>query len=276
MSWKFAVSTLGIPSAPIDEAIEVAVDGGCDGMELRVHADEALHLGIRDDDAVDIGRRVRAAGLAVATLAGYVQVCSPDDDAEVLSELRGLIRLAELVGAENIRVFPGGGTDPSAARDAAEAERLRLTQRDRARRRISAVLDDLRAGGVRLLVETHDSHPTGAATVELVEGLADTSLVGVLWDGLHPWRSGEDPATTRAVLGERCLGFQIKDAAARDGRWVPVAPGSGELPLQELAEVLQGWSGWVSFEWERAWHPQIEPLAEALPAAADWVRRHQS
>lgn len=274
MSWKFAVSTLGIPSAPIDEAIAVAVDGGCEGLELRVHADEPLHLGIRDDDAVDIGRRVRASGLAVATLAGYVRVCSPEDDAAVLAELRGLIRLARRVGAENIRVFPGGGADPAAERDAAEAEQLRIAQRDRARRRIAAVLDEMRAAGVRLLVETHDSHPTGAAAVELVDGLADPSLVGVLWDGLHPWRSGEDPATTRAVLGEHCVGFQIKDAVAREGRWVPVAPGTGELPVGELAEVLRDWSGWVSFEWERAWHPQIEPLAEVLPAAAAWVRRH--
>lgn len=48
--------------------------------------------------------------------------------------------------------------------------------------------------------------------------------------------------------------------------------GAGEVPLEEQGELLQDFSGWISLEWEKAWHPQIEPLEQALPTAAAWFR----
>lgn len=44
MSWKLAFSTLGVPGEPLQEVIALAQRTGCDGLELRVHPDEFLHL----------------------------------------------------------------------------------------------------------------------------------------------------------------------------------------------------------------------------------------
>ncbi|HTI24545.1 MAG TPA: sugar phosphate isomerase/epimerase family protein [Kutzneria sp.] len=242
MAWRFAVSTLGLPGVPLADAARIALAHGCEGLEIRVHPDEEVHLGMTSGVVLD-------AGLEIACLAGYAKVCAPGPDGPVIAELRALIDLAHELGAPAIRVFPGGDGQPHD--------------------RIAAVLDDLRAAGVRLLVETHDSHPTGEAARRIVEPF-ESPQVAVLWDAVHPWRQGESPTRTREVLGEYLGYFQLKDARAADP--TPLPPGEGEVPLAECAEVLRGWSGWVSLEWERAWYPDLPPVEVALPAAARWLR----
>jgi sugar phosphate isomerase/epimerase len=252
MSWRFAVSTLGMPGVPIAEAVRVATRHGCDGLEIRTHPDEEVHLGLTDRRAENVRKRIADGGLEIACLAGYAKVCAAGPDDPVVAELRALIELAHRLGAPSVRVFPGGDGDAGP--------------------RIGAVLDDLRACGVRLLVETHDSHPTGEAALRLVASFAAPELVAVLWDAQHPWRHGETPARTRAVLGDYLGYFQIKDAASKDNR-TPVPPGQGAVPLDECGELLRSWSGWVSLEWEKAWYPAIAPVDEPLRAAAEWFRR---
>ncbi|WP_410654328.1 sugar phosphate isomerase/epimerase family protein [Amycolatopsis sp. lyj-112] len=251
MERRFAVSTLGMPGVPVAVAAEVAAAHGCHGLEIRAHADEVVHLGLTERKSAQVKALIADAGLEVACIAGYAKVCAPGPDEPVVAELRALIDLAHRLGAPSIRVFPGGD--------------------GRAHDRIAAVLDDLDAAGIRLLVETHDSHPTGKAAVSLVEPFGDPARVAVLWDALHPWRSGETPAETRAVLGEYLGYFQVKDAVSAVDT-TPVSPGEGAVPLGECAALLRDWPGWISLEWEKAWYPDIAPVAAPLRAAAAWFR----
>jgi sugar phosphate isomerase/epimerase len=253
MGWRFAVSTLGMPGAPVRDAARTALAHGCEGLELRVHPDEEVHLGLSGPAVDHVRSGLADEGLAVACLAGYAKVTAPGPDGPVIGELRALIELAHRIGTSAVRVFPGGDGD--------------------AYPRIAAVLDDLRDAGVRLLVETHDSHPAGAAAVSLVAGFEAPDLAAVLWDAVHPWRAGEEPATTKEVLGAYLGYFQVKDATSRADP-TPVPPGRGAVPLEECGEQLRSWSGWVSLEWEKAWYPQIAPVEVPLRAAAAWVGRH--
>lgn len=253
MGWRFAVSTLGMPGVPVREAARTALAHGCEGLELRVHQDEEVHLGLSGPAADGVRSVLADEGLAVAALAGYVKVAAPGPDEPVIDELKALIGLAQRIGAPAVRVFPGGDGD--------------------ARPRIGAVLGDLRDAGVRLLVETHDSHPTGAAALELVAGFGEPDLAAVLWDAVHPWRAGEAPAVTREVLGPYLGYFQVKDAVSRQDP-TPVPPGEGAVPLGECGELLRSWSGWVSLEWEKAWYPAIAPVGTPLRAAAAWFGRY--
>ena len=269
MSWRFAVSTLGMPGVPIEEAVRVAVRHGCDGLELRTHPDEEVHLGLTDSQAESVRERIVDGGLEIACLAGYAKVCAPGPDGPVVAELRALIDLAHRLGALSVRVFPGGGAGGGVAGAGADAG---ADGDARSEARIGVVLDDLRASGVRLLVETHDSHPTGESALHLVAPFAAPELVAVLWDAQHPWRHREPPERTRAALGDYLGYFQIKDAASREDR-TPVLPGTGAVPLDECGELLRPWSGWLSLEWEKAWYPAIPSIDAPLRAAADWFRR---
>ena len=249
MAWQFAVSTLGMPGVPLREAARVAASHGCRGLEIRTHPDEQVHLGLSPREVDRARGELADHELVAACLAGYAKVCAPGPDEPVVAELRALIDLAHRLGAPSVRVFPGGDGE--------------------SRDRIGAVLDDLRESGVRLLVETHDSHPTGEAAVRLVAPFGEPDLVAVLWDAVHPWRSGEPPARTREVLGEHLGYFQVKDVDAG----TPVAPGEGDVPLDECGSLLRDWSGWVSLEWEKAWYPEIPPVDGPLRAAAEWFAR---
>ncbi|GAA2687058.1 sugar phosphate isomerase/epimerase [Actinosynnema pretiosum subsp. pretiosum] len=248
--WRFAVSTLGAPGVPVRESARVAAEHGCRGLEIRVHPDEEVRVGMTAARAARVREEVVGVGVEIACLAGYVKVCAPGG--AVVDELRALVELAGVLGAPAVRVFPGGvdGGDGAAVE------------------RIGAVLPELRDAGVRLLVETHDSHATGAAALRLVEPFGEPGAVAVLWDAVHPWRGGESPGRTRAVLGEYLGYFQVKDV--EPGGPTPVPPGAGAVPLEECGRVLRDWSGWVSLEWERAWYPEIAPLPVPLRAAAEW------
>jgi sugar phosphate isomerase/epimerase len=43
--------------------------------------------------------------------------------------------------------------------------------------------------------------------------------------------------------------------------------GHGEVPVREMLTLLAGggYRGWVSVEWEKRWHPEIEEPQVALP-----------
>jgi len=267
VSTRFAVSTLGMPGRPLHESAVLAAGNGCHGLEIRTHPDEQVNLSAPPARLRALQRVVADAGLEIPCLAGYVRVCADVPDADVGSELSRLVAAAHEMGAEAIRVFPGGEPADTA----------------RGCGRIEAALPELEAAGVRLLVETHDSHPSVRAAAGLVAPLGRPDLAGLLWDAVHPWMAGEPPAASRKLAGEYLAYFQIKDlhrSPAGGGRPVPAVPGDGDLPLDEFAAALAGWdeerkrqNTWVSLEWELAWHPGIGPVDRALAAARDWYSR---
>ncbi|WP_433256654.1 sugar phosphate isomerase/epimerase family protein [Streptosporangium sp. CA-135522] len=273
---KLSLSTLGLPGAGLPEAIRVAVAHGCDGLELRLHPDTGVHVGLpgagarrtaspapaqavaqREDPPADRPRvraAVSAAGLEISALAGYVGICEPGDDGPVIEALTAELLLAADLGAPGVRVFPRG-EDPAIG-----ARRLRAVAREAGR------------SGVRVLVETHDAMPTGAAVARLLDAADEPETTGVIWDLLHPWRHGESPASTLAALGDRLAYVQIKDAGPD---LTPVPMGKGGVPLEEAGALLRerGYEGWASLEWERTWYPQVDPVEKVIPGAAAWVRR---
>ena len=61
---------------------------------------------------------------------------------------------------------------------------------------------------------------------------------------------------------------QVKDARrTADGEWRLVLLGAGEVPVAEMLGLLlaAGYPHWISVEWEKRWHPEIEEPEVALP-----------
>jgi sugar phosphate isomerase/epimerase len=65
----------------------------------------------------------------------------------------------------------------------------------------------------------------------------------------------------------------VKDSAPDLAPGAPTAyvlPGTGVFPMAALRAALAGgYSGPLSLEWERQWHPELPPLDLALRAAAE-------
>jgi len=99
-----------------------------------------------------------------------------------------------------------------------------------------------------------------------------SDLVGAVWDSHHPHRMGETPAEVYANLGPRILLAQVKDARlTEDGDWRLVLLGAGEVPVRDMLRLLAAGSypHWISVEWEKRWHPEIEDPEVALPQHLD-------
>ncbi|OIJ65720.1 sugar phosphate isomerase/epimerase family protein [Streptomyces mangrovisoli] len=259
---KLAFSTLGVPGLPMPDVIRLAARHGYHGVELRAHPEEPVHPGLPPGERADLAAAFKGAGIEVLGLAGYARVAAPGDDGPVLDEIRALLELARDLDASFVRVFPGAadGQDP------AEADAV-------AARRLGTAAEDATALGVRVLLETHDSHPTGAAAIRAL-GPVGHRGVGALWDVMAAWRGGEQPSQTYAALAPYLGYVQVKDIASADDT-TPVPLGAGVLPLADTVEVLSrhGWDGWLCWEYEKRWYASVPPLPDLLDAGREHLGR---
>lgn len=263
---RFGFSTLGVPGMPLRAVLDLARDTGFAGVELRCADGEPVHPGLDRAGRSAVVRAFAGSGVTPIALASYVRVAQPGPDGPVLAALRRHIWLAADIGAGCVRVFPGGGDQPGKTADAAAVRRLR------------GVAGLAQTCGVRLLLETHDSHRSAEAAARVVRGVGEPGAedpgVGVLWDVLHTHLAGDSPGRAYAALAP-CLGYiQVKDIRG-PGDLTPVAPGTGALDLGSVLRTVvdAGYDGWLVWEYEAAWYPGIPALPALLPAARDWLER---
>ncbi|PVE11676.1 sugar phosphate isomerase/epimerase family protein [Streptomyces scopuliridis] len=252
---KFAFSTLGVPGLPIPDVLALADRTGYQGVELRAHPEEPVHPGIGPRERASVVEEFQRAGIEILTVAGYVRVAKADaDEKRLRQELDELLWLARDLGASFVRVFPGGGDRPAAEADATAA------------RRLGAAAELAADFGVRILLETHDSHRTGTDAARVL-GPVGHKHVGALWDVMHTWLGGEAPATTHAALAPYLGYVQVKDIASAEDT-TPLALGAGVLPLGECLALLDD-DSWVCWEYEKRWYPQAEELPGLLAAGRE-------
>ncbi|MFD8587276.1 sugar phosphate isomerase/epimerase family protein [Streptomyces californicus] len=255
---KLAFSTLGVPGVPVAEVVRLAAGNGYQGVELRVHPEEPVHLGLSSLERADVVEAFKAAGVEIVALAGYVRVAAEGDDEPVLAELSELLKLARDLGASYVRVFPGGGEQDQDAADATAARRLGAA---------APAAADL---GVSILLETHDSHRAGVDAARVVATVGHPR-VGAIWDVLHTWLAGEEPVASHAVLAPHLGYVQVKDVASADDL-TPLPLGSGVLPLDRCVDHLDPQT-WVCWEYEKRWHPDAAELPGLLSAGREHLLR---
>lgn len=117
---------------------------------------------------------------------------------------------------------------------------------------------------MRILLETHDSHRTGADAIRVL-GLVGHKQVGALWDVMHTWLGGERPVTSHASLSPHLGYLQVKDIASAEDT-TPLALGAGVLPLGECVGLFagDGDDGWLCWEYEKRWYKDAADLPGLL------------
>lgn len=255
---RLAFSTLGCSGAPIARVLDTARAAGCDGVELRCADGEPVAPDTSVTGLDVVRRQFGDAGIAPVCVAGYVRVAAPDGDpaADVLRH----VEIAERLGSPYVRVFGGfdGQEDPHTLAVA----------------RLREVAGKIKGGPVTVLLETHDVF-CSARAVAAVLAEVDAPEVGALWDAVNPWRVGESAREAADALAPWLRHAQLKDVLSTTDL-APVLPGHGTLPLDDILAELDrlGYGSWLSLEWESAWYPQAEPLAEALGAFTAVLARH--
>jgi len=269
---RIAFSTLAFPHATLASAVSLGRRWGYAGVELRLIDGELIDTSMSATDRARVKRTVAAAGLPVVAVDSSIRLT--DDDPG--PQLRRFLELASDWESPLVRVFGG----KLAVDQAERREQLRA-----AARLLESSVPLARRLGVAIGVETHDDFSASSVVAELLalfdsEGAgaggadaegADPRWVGAVWDSHHPYRMGEQPADVYANLGRRILLAQVKDArriVRADGDdWQLVLLGQGEVPVRQMLGLLAatGYRHWISVEWEKRWHPEIEEPEVALP-----------
>jgi sugar phosphate isomerase/epimerase len=256
---RFAYSTLACPGRRLEEALELGAGAGYEGVELRLIDGELLDPGMGAQDRRRVAGACARANLPVVAVDSSIRLTAPDA-VGTLAEIGAFLELAAEWGAPAVRVFGGDLPEEPEARHERLAAAAGLLEQ---------ASDQARRLGVRIGVETHDSFLASATVAELL-ALVPSSWVGAVWDSHHPCRAGESAAQVFANIGSRLCLAQVKDAARTgtgpDG-WRLVPLGEGDVPVRDMLGLLLrgGYGGWVSVEWEKRWHPEIDEPETALP-----------
>ncbi len=273
---KISFSTLACPAWNMDRVIGMARQEGYDGVELRfIENDDRLWLRpeFRGKGLRETLDRLGQAGLQVPCVDTSSFFHHPDAGMrrQALEMGKSMMELAAGLGAPGIRVF-GDRVQPGADRTSTCAW-------------IAEGMRELAEFGrplhVQVWLESHGDFARAVDTLEPLD-LAGGGNCGVLWDPVNAYSEfGESPSDGIGSLGLRIKHVHLKDArpprqqatADHAPLWDPVLMGEGEFPSHDLMRLLLDarYSGFVSFEWEKRWHPEIPEPEIALPHFKKWV-----
>jgi sugar phosphate isomerase/epimerase len=253
---RIAFSTLAFPNATLAEASSLGRSWGYTGVELRLIDGQLIDSSMPAAERARVKQTIATAGLPIVSVDSSILLTAGD----VGSELRRFLELANDWESPLIRVYGGPlAKEASARRKQIEAAAAAL----------QGVVPLAERLGVAVAIETHDAFSASSVVAELLAQV-DSRWVGALWDSHHPHRMGESPAEVYENIGARVLHVQVKDARRSPGLkggWQLVLLGEGEVPVREIIGLLAagGYGGYISVEWEKYWHPEIEEPEIALP-----------
>jgi sugar phosphate isomerase/epimerase len=254
---KLAFATLGCPAWGLEQIASNARDMGFDGVELRGMAGE--HIGPEESAEARAGirRLFEDAGIEIACIMGYSRFTGEEADqqAENIKIARQFVEVARDVGCPVLRVF--GGQLPETGRDRIFG---------RVVEGLKAVTDQAEQAGVTVAIETHDDWCRGETLAAVLEAVNSPAL-GICWDVANSF-TVEPPSTTYSAIAGQIAHVHFKDIAkTADGGHTSVLPGNGIVPLEEVLGILHngGYTGTLSFEWEKKWQPDLAEPDVAFP-----------
>ena len=269
---KSSFSTLACPDWSLPEVLAAAANYGYDGVELRVISRELDLWKLPEFKSYSLAA-TRAAiedqGLVVAAIGSSGCFHSADIQ-ERQRNFDSTLRLAEVaagLGAPAIRVF-GDRIQPGSERKQT-VERIVDS--------LTRLADRLRPNGVQVWLETHGDFAAAADVSEILAQL-NSAEVGLIWDPANAFeQSGEIPIIL-PQMSSRVRHVHLKDML-RDvqGSSCYVPTGEGEFPFHTMFAALEaiGFDGFVSFEWEKLWHPELAAPEVALPRFIEWWKSRE-
>jgi sugar phosphate isomerase/epimerase len=260
-AYSRAFSTLGCTGLPLQEAIRLADDYKLDAIELR-GLGGSLNVPAYLEQAFGTPEN-----FAATARQSSIRVCAMDtslhligNTADARAEFLRFIPWAEALGVPRLRVFDGG----IALNDAGLEQALETLSWWQELRRTHGWRVDL-------MIETHYALTRTPAILRFLEQAP--AGASILWDTHHTWRLGnETPVDTWRAIRASVVHIHVRDSVSiPSGRHACtyVLPGQGEFDMSGLREALgrDAYTGTVSLEWERHWHPELPPLEQVLAAA---------
>jgi len=268
---KLAFSTLGCPNWDLERIAQAAHAFGYEGVELRALGGSLDLLNrpeFRPQAALASTRQWFAGqALNVCCVDSSCTFDSPDKEERrhQVDVAKRHCELAATLGASLVRVFPD--RVPSGA------------TREQTRDNIASCLDEVAKScpeEVRVALETHGDFARTDAAAEIIE-LAGNPKVVLIWDVANALNAGDSLEQSAAAVAPYLAHVHLRDARSVAGQehWKPVLAGRGNVSFESTVDELRRlqYDGYICFEWEKYWHPEIEDPEIALPDFANAMQR---
>lgn len=259
---KLAFSTLGCPNWSLNQITETASMLGYTAVELRA-IDGQLDLLSRPElmpgELGNTRRLLADRDISICCVDTSCAFHSTDRN-ERQVQVDVAVKHAELaaaLGAPLIRVFP----------DKVQPGATRTDTRDNIAASLREVAEQL-PKEVRVGLETHGDFAKAESAAEIVR-IADHPAVSLIWDVANSVAVADYIQEAALVVRPYLAHVHLRDAHPVEGaeHWLPVLAGRGVVSFSDALKALEqiNYDGYISFEWEKYWHPEIEEPEVALP-----------
>ena len=270
---KLAFSTLGCPNWQLDQIVETATRLGYDGVELRALGGSLDLLGRPEftaDNLPSSRDQFEERGLEVCCVDTSCTFHSPNA-IERRAQVDLAVRHAELaveLNAKLIRVFP----------DKIQTGSTRSETRDYIVESLTLAAERL-PSEVNIALETHGDFAQAETSTEIVR-LVNHSQVKLIWDVANSFAAGDSITDAGQTVQSFLSHIHLRDARPVVGseHWLPTLAGNGKVSFAKTLAVIErlNYDGYISFEWEKYWHPEIEEPEIALPDFINAIRKLRS
>jgi sugar phosphate isomerase/epimerase len=259
-SFPIGFSTLGCPAWGWDKVLDFARQHAFTSVELRGVQGNMDLPACAEFSARRIEqskKEIADHGLHISCVdsSSSMHESDPQKNEAQLADARRFIDLASELGVPYTRVFGNlieGPADEAVARVAKSLRKLGEYAGPK---------------NVIVLIESHGDFVHSPTLLEIFKQ-ADSPNVALLWDANHTYvQGGEDPAFTVSQLGKYIRHTHLKDSIGKGDQGHYVLTGRGEVPVKKQVQALAdiGYKGYYSYEWEKAWHPDLAEPEIAFP-----------
>ncbi len=269
---KTSFSTLACPDWNLDQVLAAAVSYGFDGVELRVISRELDLWKVPEFQGASLAatrKRVDDLGIRVASVDSSACFHSADAQ-ERQRNVDSALRVAEIaaaLGAPAVRVFPDriqSGCDRAQTAGWIADSLVDVAQK-------------LESSGVQAWLETHGDFATGNAVDEILRRV-NRSDVGIIWDPANAFSQNSESPFLSQEMEAHLRHVHVKDLQLGETETPTyVLTGEGDFPFDAMFAALEaiGYQGFLSFEWEKQWHPELAPPEVALPHFMGWWKERK-
>ena len=265
---KLCFTTLGCPDWTFSEILDNAQKMGFNGIEIRGIENEMNCAKIpyfQPSQWKDTRKRLLDHELEIVCLNTSANFHDPEKWDAALTEAKETIDMAESIGVPYIRIFGDKIPNPS--------------ERDKTLQLIARGWDKVYTysdgKGVTPLVEVHGDF-NRVETFKDIFKYFNHPKFAVMWDIEHSYKVYErNFIEFFGFIRRYTKHVHIKDTKKIDGKWVLQNLGKGSIPIAMHIALLaaSNYDEYISVEWEKKWHPELEDCSVAFPEFIDLVKK---
>lgn len=261
---KFSFTTMATPGMNVREEAGLARKFGYKGIDLRVsdHLGE-IKLASSSSELKEVRDILNSEGISLAGLFCY-NSCADTDKNSWSGMKESILRhleLAAVMGSPSIRIFAG---DPLKQSD----------QEGYIKRTAEVIGEVLDTDGteISIVLQNHLNGFSASQGIAMAEMLGNGRF-GLAFSPDHCLLMGEEPEKIGGMLKKHAKQMYLADLLINEEGHRCILPGKGTVPLQDAFRIVGGSSfeGWITFKWEKIWHPELENAEVALPYFMEYM-----